>query len=461
MAVSDIFNSLTFGGINSLDYGIYISGPGVYDAPTRDVEFVSVPGRNGAIEIDKGHWNNIEVTYHAGVFAGNQEDFGKKINAFRNAIVSQVGYQRLTDTYNADEYRLGIYASGIGASTVKTNEAGEFDLIFNCKPQRYLLEGENEITVSSGRTVTNPTLYEASPLMKVYFDPDYISVDGTESITLTSASGKSYVTELTRGPMGPTTLVEDGNFGPDDRDSYGRHACFYPIDIHRLIAPDDYYTIDGLVYESYWQTSTTDSNYMISAVIGKSTGPFSISTRIEDFYSPGKRVYIQVRFDPVSFPQQEDGYEGGETFDLYVDLAIGSPTKAVVRVYPKYSMYVRRLAWTYYNIIDFKYGVHENPQVISGDATYIRDLQGGGSKETIHFDLLSVNLSCPIQGNPTYIDTEIGEAYKIENGEYVDLNQYISLGSDLPKLLPGATTVTCSSHIKDSEVKITPRWWEL
>ena len=40
-----IRNSLMFGGVSSADYGIFISGEGVFNSPTRAVEMVSVPGR--------------------------------------------------------------------------------------------------------------------------------------------------------------------------------------------------------------------------------------------------------------------------------------------------------------------------------------------------------------------------------------------------------------------------------
>lgn len=167
MAISDNYNSLTFDGVNSLDYGIYISGPGVYDAPTRAVDFVDVPGRNGAVEIDQGHWNNIEVTYTAGTFAKSQEEFSQKMKAFRNAIVSQVGYQRLTDTYHPEHYRLGVFAAGISAAPVHYSEASEFSLTFNCKPQRFLTSGETKISVANGDVLTNPTLYDAGALFEV------------------------------------------------------------------------------------------------------------------------------------------------------------------------------------------------------------------------------------------------------------------------------------------------------
>lgn len=163
-----IYKSLQFGGVDSRDYGIYITGAAVYNAPERDVELVNVPGRNGALILDNGHWNNIEVTYPAGSFAPDQATFAANFAAFRNAIVSQVGYQRLTDEYNAGEYRIAAYLSGLEVNPAGIGQAGQFEIRFNCKPQRWLTSGETEVVISaSGATITNPELVASRPLIKV------------------------------------------------------------------------------------------------------------------------------------------------------------------------------------------------------------------------------------------------------------------------------------------------------
>ena len=77
MQTGAIFNSLKFGGVDSADYGIYITGEAVYNAPVRAVEMVKVPGRNGAVAMDQGYWENIEVTYPAGVFGDAETNFPK------------------------------------------------------------------------------------------------------------------------------------------------------------------------------------------------------------------------------------------------------------------------------------------------------------------------------------------------------------------------------------------------
>ena len=56
-----IYKGFIFDGINSLDYGIYITGEAVYNAPERDVEMISIPGRNGEFALDNGRFNNIRL----------------------------------------------------------------------------------------------------------------------------------------------------------------------------------------------------------------------------------------------------------------------------------------------------------------------------------------------------------------------------------------------------------------
>lgn len=140
-----VFNSLTFDGENSLDYGVYITGEAVYNAPERAVEMISIPGRNGAIALDQGRFENIEVTYPAGTFGDDQPEFASKIRAFRNALASRFNYIKLTDSYHPDEYRLGLYKSGLTTTPVQRSKAGEFPIVFNCKPQRFLTSGETEV----------------------------------------------------------------------------------------------------------------------------------------------------------------------------------------------------------------------------------------------------------------------------------------------------------------------------
>ena len=162
-----IYNSFIFDGINSLDNGIYITGEAVYNAPERMVEMITVPGKNGAIAIDQGYFENIEVKYPAGAFAYSQEDFASKMTKIRNLLASRYEYKRIEDTYNPDEYRLGLYRSGLEVDAVAYSSAGEFEITFDCKPQRWLKSGETPETFTATGTIENPTDFTAKPLLVV------------------------------------------------------------------------------------------------------------------------------------------------------------------------------------------------------------------------------------------------------------------------------------------------------
>lgn len=162
-----VFNSLTFDGINSLNYGIYVTGEAVFNAPERVVEMINVPGRNGAIAVDEGRFENVLVTYPAGCFSVDQGSFAAKISAFRNELASRYSYKVLADTYNPNEFRMGLYRSGVEVEVMSNARAGEFEMEFDCKPQRWLVSGQTPQTFTGDGTITNPTLFPARPLLAV------------------------------------------------------------------------------------------------------------------------------------------------------------------------------------------------------------------------------------------------------------------------------------------------------
>ena len=167
--------TLTFGSVTSSTYNIYISGEGVFDAPKRDTKIVTIPGRNGDFAIDQGRFENITVTYPAFYQATSLATFAQNLANFRAAMCSQIGYQRLTDTINSTEYRQALFIDGINFTPAKDDTFATFDLVFNCKPQRWLTTGETQSTVNIN--LTNPTPFNASPLFEC---------TGTGSITITN-----------------------------------------------------------------------------------------------------------------------------------------------------------------------------------------------------------------------------------------------------------------------------------
>lgn len=159
-------NRFLFGNVNSEDYGVYISGSGTFNKPSRRVERFSVPGRNGDLTIDEGCYNNVTVTYPCFIARG----FESRFHDFMAAMMVQKGYQRLKDTYDADHFREALFMDEVEPEPRTLNRTGTFDLSFNCKPQRFIVNGDRFVDLfPTGQAgIYNPTRYAALPTIRIY-----------------------------------------------------------------------------------------------------------------------------------------------------------------------------------------------------------------------------------------------------------------------------------------------------
>lgn len=400
-----IYKTLNFDGQSSGSYGVYITGDAVFNAPERDVEMVKIPGRNGAFALDNGRFENIEVTYPAGIFAETEADFAAAISDFRNYLCSRKGYCRLTDDYNPDEYRLGIYKSGLEVNP-EFLKAGQFNITFECKPQRYLTTGETAVSVTSGDTLTNPTLFETGPLLE-FNGYGTVNVNG-------------YEIEIKDELVGTVTL--DGGYSFTDKKT---------IDFSNVnIAPNDPITISNVKFVlSYYRPNTTVSNIVIQSYSGDGT--------VNNITSGPNRADIQFAFtNPLTFAYRTDSTK---QITATVKVTISGQTYTnIFNVYVRYSE----------KTIEFD---------LTGNAANFGPLTI--SKYQNSYNDIVINSTATTFGNPTYIDCDLGEAYADDNGVISSLNSYIALGSDLPKLSPGANTITFDNSIYD--FTITPRWWKV
>lgn len=162
---------------NSKDYGVYISGGGTFNAPRRNREKVTIPGRNGALTIDNGCYENIPIEYPAFIY----DNFNANISAFRNMLLTNKKYVRLEDSYHPDEYRLALYDGDFQADVIDNLRAGEFTLSFDCYPQRFLKSGEVATEFTAAGSLLNNTDHSALPLLRAYGDGT-LTINGTSIV---------------------------------------------------------------------------------------------------------------------------------------------------------------------------------------------------------------------------------------------------------------------------------------
>ena len=397
-----MFKGLTFGGINSKDYGVYIEGESAFNAPQRDVELIEIPGRNGAYVHDMGRYSNIEVSYPAGLFGHSESEFAEKISNFRNAICSKKGYQRLTDDYNPDEYRMGVYSSGLDVKPAILR-AGEFELKFNCKPQRFLTSGDVPVSLDSGDTLTNPTLFESKPLIECKGYGDIGIGDKTISITLE--------------PLGNIILNNAG---------WAQIA----LDSTKYKTGDTISVQVGSLAEIKYKADPSVTDLDISA-----TAPVEVSCYGRTFL---EGFSFSVAYFTIGLPQMDFTAGTEETKTFTVEWTVKGQTFSTV-VTVAYANETLTFNVTF-------------PTSVS---TYLTDgainaLAGG----TVRVD------STVIPGVDTIIiDLDIGEAYMIVDDVPVSLNNSVVLGATPPTLMPGVNVITFDNTI--TNFKITPRYWKL
>lgn len=421
-----IFNTLEFDGINSLEQGVFITGESVYNAPERDVESIEIAGRSGDYLLDRGRWKNIDVTYTCGCFGEDQDEFAKKIRNFRNLLASRYGYHRLVDSYNPEEYRLGVFKNPVDVDSQSMKRAGEFDVTFNCKPQRYLMSGETEQVVTNGEKLYNPTPFASRPLIAVE-GPGRIEL-GDQPIHINDAVvGTVNVSDkitLQNQDLVRTWNINDSKYNPGD-----------------LV------TIDGLTLKSTF--TITNSAIFLDSKNDRTMG-------IEYYNSPdtdatltynksGKTATFGVTIAPF-------------TLTIGQDLSKTYKVRSTVIVDNGDRWQSQRLTSTY----SFSYT--NGVLTVSAD-TMIFNTNGALSiaapreASTITLGAIVGESTLSTLTDTIYLDCEIGDAYVLKNGEYVSLNSTVEFGSDLPVLPSGETEVTYEDTI--TALSITPRWWIL
>lgn len=410
----NIFKAFTFGGVSSRNYGVYITGEAVYNAPEREVEMITIPGRNGALALDKGRFENIEVTYPAGIYADNETDFAAAISALRNYLCSKTGYVRLSDEYNPNEYRMAVYKSGLEAEPAQLR-AAEFDIVFECQPQRYLTSGETEVTVASGNTLTNPTPFDSHPLLKL------------------SGYGNIHIGSSTIGVASSVPLQVDlGGTGTNS----------VTLDVSALSAGDPIYSAkQGYPVASVVVTSTRQSSYnreWASVNMQSITNGTANGTSID-----GRRLQINIQ------PDLSMGLLKGTsgTLTTTVVMQIGRPNVGTGVVEYAYVTFTVVTSYNGSNTITIS--ASESSTGVDNGLSYSYSYTQQG-----YYGLAAVAIP-----SPCYIDLDSGEAYGEVSGTMMSVNNFVSMPPELPALKSGSNTITFDNTI--TSLKVTPRWWKV
>lgn len=156
-------NYLVFDGISLEHFGTFLGGAGKFEKPTREYENLQIEGKTGDLHIDKGRYTNIIVEYPIVIM----DDMVKNMDAIFNFFMSRIGYKRLEDTFDPNVYMLAKFESIEVNRLTNHIDAGSFILRFDCNPKKFMKVGEKPVIVTNEKSIMNPTMYEALPLIQM------------------------------------------------------------------------------------------------------------------------------------------------------------------------------------------------------------------------------------------------------------------------------------------------------
>lgn len=190
-----LFNSVTnkqglfvFGGEASSDYGIVVAEAPTFERPVRKQNVFTIPGRSGVIIEQQDAWEDVSRVYKVWLTKEGKAPLNEAVNNFMAALNSQKGYVRLEDSFEPEVFRLAYYSGGNDVSNEMT-QYGESSIKFTCRPERFYKNGEDELTITTGDKIYNPTKFMAKPLIHLEGTGTSTIIINGRAMSVTFANG--------------------------------------------------------------------------------------------------------------------------------------------------------------------------------------------------------------------------------------------------------------------------------
>lgn len=299
-----------------------------------------------------------------------------------------------------------------------------------------LLTGQNNVWADTGDiTITwgddpnklvNPTLYDSHPLLHVWGYGD-IGIGGD---TLS----------INNDEYGRTLLANRLSKSATSVSSYLDESA-----VLMLNSGDDVFVSAGssVVFPLTFRGSASIN--IISATIANSSPyDFPMESSVSNF---GNYVTVSVSLPQLDFIFNQTLQHLRSNIRVtinYTEAGVSKTSTAECQIHAQYSLTPLgryRVALFYYDVAVDKF---HNP------STAVMTIQ----------PIYGVSTQRPFSDDADfYFDLDIGEAYKIEDGQIISVNNAVTIPAQLPTLKSGANTIAYDDTI--TQFKVVPRWWEV
>ena len=156
---------ITWDGTTSDSIGVIVERIPSRYIPARRFSPQAVAGRNGNILLVDKTFPNVEQEYEV-YLSAETPGLPTVARACAEWLMSPEGYAVLTDSYDTTVYREAYIMGGFDIENI-LNQFGRCTITFSCKPQKFLMSGTASVDVTGGGSITNPTPFEARPIIIV------------------------------------------------------------------------------------------------------------------------------------------------------------------------------------------------------------------------------------------------------------------------------------------------------
>ena len=170
-------NGFIFGDRSTADFHMKAERYPIQRTPYRKGETISVEGRNGDLHIWENAYANYIQPYEC-YFREPGKPMPLLAHEVKAWLMARAGYHRLEDAYDPGHFRLASFAGPMDIENI-LNKYGRCTVEFDCCPQSFLTSGEQAITFEVPGILTNPTAFEALPLITVYGNGEGIVTIGS------------------------------------------------------------------------------------------------------------------------------------------------------------------------------------------------------------------------------------------------------------------------------------------
>lgn len=186
-----MLNGFWLDGVCSLDVGVRLQSGITFGQPKPRVTSTTISGRSGNLTEWDGSYENVSATAKCFVLASDAVSYAlPTVSMFFRG--NTLGYRRLETEEEPDVYRMARVVN-FPETDIRANHLAPFTISLDCKPQKYLKDGENAVEVKSGDSLYNPTVFPSLPLIALTVTGDAkLQVGGTQ-ISITGYTGPMYL----------------------------------------------------------------------------------------------------------------------------------------------------------------------------------------------------------------------------------------------------------------------------